>query len=146
VLPPPHHYLIMTELCYKLWRHHTSACQGKCPGRNTSALAVKSGLALPLVTSDALLLVVKTSSVRHVECSDYLDNSLDLRSDLIRFQRLLFHSGTIFENILIVLYCIDTYIYSSFCSAHQSEALPVRETQREESSLERTKRGTWLTS
>jgi len=27
------------------WRHHTRACQGKCkcPGRNTSALAVKSG-------------------------------------------------------------------------------------------------------
>ena len=37
-------------------------------------------------------------------------------------------------------------LYSASCSAHQSEALPVRETQREESSLERTKRGTWLTS
>src|SRR6218665_3305257 len=52
----------------------------------------------------------------------------------------------------IVLYCIVLYcivylhLYNTSCSAHQSEALPVRETQREESSLERTKRGTWLTS
>src|SRR6218665_2571492 len=47
----------------------------------------------------------------------------------------------------IVLYCIvSIHLYSASCSAHQSEALPVRETQREESSLERTKRGTWLTS
>src|SRR6218665_323400 len=44
----------------------------------------------------------------------------------------------------IILYRIYTFISS--CSAHQSEALPVRETQREESNLERTKRGTWLTS
>src|SRR6218665_1904927 len=42
----------------------------------------------------------------------------------------------------IVLYCIvSIHLYSASCSAHQSEALPVRETQREESSLERTKRG-----
>src|SRR6218665_1876696 len=41
----------------------------------------------------------------------------------------------------IVLYCIVSInLYSASCSAHQSEALPVRETQREESSLERTKR------
>ena len=40
-----------------------------------------------------------------------------------------------------VLYCIvSIHLYSASCSAHQSEALPVRETQREESSLERTKR------
>src|SRR6218665_3536975 len=42
-----------------------------------------------------------------------------------------------------VLYYI-VYIYtlnSASCSANQSEALPVRETQREESSVERTKRG-----
>ena len=46
-----------------------------------------------------------------------------------------------------VLYCIvSIHLYSASCSAHQSEALPVRETQREESSLERTKRVTWLTS
>src|SRR6218665_2179508 len=45
------------------------------------------------------------------------------------------------------LYCIASiHLYGASCSAHQSEALPVRETQREESSLERTKRGTWLTS
>ena len=44
----------------------------------------------------------------------------------------------------IVLYCVESiHSYSASCSAHQSEALPVRETQREESSLERTKRGTW---
>jgi len=44
-------------------------------------------------------------------------------------------------------YCIVfIHLYSASCSAHQSEALPVRETQREESSLERMKRGTWLTS
>jgi len=47
---------------------------------------------------------------------------------------------------LIVLYCISIHLYSASCCAHQSEVLPVRETQREESSLERTKRGTWLTS
>src|SRR6218665_468413 len=50
------------------------------------------------------------------------------------------------EHIQWLLYCIVSihllllYIYS----AHQSEALPVQKTQREESSLERTKRGTWL--
>src|SRR6218665_3886937 len=34
----------------------------------------------------------------------------------------------------IVLYCIvSIYLYSASCSAHQSEALPVRKTQREES-------------
>jgi len=50
-------------------------------------------------------------------------------------------------NIEIVLYYIvSIHLYSTSCSAHQSEALPVRETQREESSLERTKGGTWLTS
>src|SRR6218665_2083035 len=47
----------------------------------------------------------------------------------------------------IVLYCIvSIYLYSASCSAHQLEALPVRETQREESSVERTKRRTWHTS
>src|SRR6218665_3079807 len=46
-----------------------------------------------------------------------------------------------------ILYCIVSInLYSASCSAHQSEALPVRETQREESSLERTKRRTWHTS
>src|SRR6218665_1271305 len=35
----------------------------------------------------------------------------------------------------IQLYCIvSIHLYSASCSAHQSEALPVRETQREESS------------
>src|SRR6218665_1084785 len=53
----------------------------------------------------------------------------------------------IVPNDCIVLYCIVSInLYSASCSAHQSEALPVRETQREESSLERTKRGTWHTS
>jgi len=46
-----------------------------------------------------------------------------------------------------VLYCIvSIHLYRASCSAHQLEALPVQETQREEISLERTKRGTWLTS
>jgi len=44
------------------------------------------------------------------------------------------------------LYCIVSLHLHSAPSAPQSEALPVRETQREESSLERTKRGIWLTS
>ena len=36
----------------------------------------------------------------------------------------------------IALYCIvSVHLYSASCSAHQSEALPVRETQREENSL-----------
>ena len=36
----------------------------------------------------------------------------------------------------IVLYCIvSIHLYSATCSAHQSEALPVRETHREESSV-----------
>src|SRR6218665_3307292 len=44
----------------------------------------------------------------------------------------------------IALFCIvSIHLYSASCSAHQSEELPVRETQREESSLERTKRGNW---
>jgi len=34
----------------------------------------------------------------------------------------------------VVLYCIvSIHLYSASCSAHQSEALPVREIQREES-------------
>ena len=38
----------------------------------------------------------------------------------------------------IVLYCIVSInLYSASCSAHQSEALPVRETQREESREEK---------
>ena len=42
---------------------------------------------------------------------------------------------------LVVLYCIvSIHLYSASCSAHQSEALLVRETQREESSLERTQK------
>src|SRR6218665_3241768 len=42
----------------------------------------------------------------------------------------------------ILLYCIVSMrLYSASCSALTSEALPVRGTQREESSLERTKRG-----
>src|SRR6218665_3378132 len=49
--------------------------------------------------------------------------------------------------LCIVLYCIVSInLYSASCSAHQSESLPVRETQREESSLERTKRRTWHTN
>src|SRR6218665_861164 len=45
----------------------------------------------------------------------------------------------------LVLYVfLSIHLYSAVYSAHQSEALPVRETQGEESSLERTKRGTWL--
>src|SRR6218665_2272134 len=35
-----------------------------------------------------------------------------------------------------LLYCtVSIHLYSASCSAHQSEALPVQETQREESSL-----------
>src|SRR6218665_677681 len=51
------------------------------------------------------------------------------------------------ERFQWLLYCIvSIHLYSASCSAHQSEALPVQRTQREESSLERTKRGIWLTS
>src|SRR6218665_1550000 len=35
---------------------------------------------------------------------------------------------------------VSMHLYSASYSAHQSEALPVRETQREESSFERTKK------
>ena len=46
-----------------------------------------------------------------------------------------------------VVHCIvSMHLYSASCSAHQSEALPVRETQREGGSLERTKKGSWLAS
>src|SRR6218665_1196811 len=35
---------------------------------------------------------------------------------------------------LVYVYCIvSIHLYGAFCSAHQAEALPVRETQREES-------------
>src|SRR6218665_2336329 len=51
------------------------------------------------------------------------------------------------ESIQWLLHCIESiHLYSAYCSAHQSEALPVQKTQREESSLESTKRGTWLTN
>ena len=43
----------------------------------------------------------------------------------------------------VVLYVLYTFIHSASCSAYQSEALPMRETKREENSLERTKTGTW---
>jgi len=47
----------------------------------------------------------------------------------------------------ILFYCIvSIHLCSASCNAHQSEAVPVQETQREERSFERTKRGTWLTS
>src|SRR6218665_1202748 len=46
----------------------------------------------------------------------------------------------------IVLCLYSIHLYSASRSAHQSEALPVRETQKEDTSLERMKRGTWLTS
>jgi len=40
-------------------------------------------------------------------------------------------------------YCIvSIHLYITSCSAYRSKAYPVRETQREESSLERSKRGT----
>ena len=41
--------------------------------------------------------------------------------------------GLITSPSITELYCIvSIYLYSASCSAHQSEALPVRETQREE--------------
>jgi len=52
-----------------------------------------------------------------------------------------------FTKWIYCIYCIvSIHLYSASCSAHQSEALPVWDTQREESSLERAKRGTLLTS
>src|SRR6218665_3901769 len=46
------------------------------------------------------------------------------------FSRLIYQAHT------LNLYCIvSIHLYSASCSAHQSEALPVRETQREESNL-----------
>jgi len=45
------------------------------------------------------------------------------------------------------MYCIVfIHLYSAYGSAHQPEAHSVRATQREESSFERMKRGTWLSS
>jgi len=44
------------------------------------------------------------------------------------------------------LYCIvSIHLYSASRIARQSEALPLQKTQREESSLQRTTRCTWLT-
>ena len=38
--------------------------------------------------------------------------------------------------VCIVLYCVvSIHLYNASCSGHQSEALPVRETQREERSM-----------
>jgi len=45
----------------------------------------------------------------------------------------------------IVLY-LSIRLYSASNCAQQSEALPVQDTKRDESSLERKKRSTWLTS
>ena len=59
---------------------------------------------------------------------------------------LIYENSTLlemFSSHITVLYCIvSRHLYSASRGADQSEALPVRETQREESSLERTKRGT----
>src|SRR6218665_102265 len=69
----------------------------------------------------------------------------DISSRFSTFQFL--HAVCFSVTILLLLYCIvSMHSYSASCSAHQSEAPPVRETQREQSSFERTKRGTWLTS
>src|SRR6218665_455735 len=49
------------------------------------------------------------------------------------------------ERIQWLLYCIvSIHLYSASGSVQQSETLPMQKTQREENSLERTKRGTWL--
>jgi len=53
------------------------------------------------------------------------------------------HSPVHYYNLYRI---VSMHLYSASCSAHQSEALPVQDTHTEESSLERTKRGTWLTS
>jgi len=45
---------------------------------------------------------------------------------------------------LVIPNILSIHLYSASRSAHQSEMLPVREIQREESSVERTKKGTWL--
>src|SRR6218665_2374782 len=73
-------------------------------------------------------------------------HTLHPKSNSIKI-KIFVHCQEITHCIFFVLYCIVSInLYSIFCSAHQPEALPVRETQREESSLERTKRRTWHTS
>src|SRR6218665_2180918 len=52
-----------------------------------------------------------------------------------------FVQGTFVRNFCIVLYCIvSIHLYSAACSAHQSEALPVRETQREKRAVLRERK------
>ena len=74
----------------------------------------------------------------------FKDNSLALNQSLLVLGSvgpLLYFESLTFN---VLYYIVSIHLYSDSWSAHQSEALPVRETQREESSLERTKRGTWL--
>ena len=47
-------------------------------------------------------------------------------------------------NCIVLNYIVSLHLYSASCSARESEALPVREIQREESSIERTTRGIML--
>src|SRR6218665_2199083 len=50
--------------------------------------------------------------------------------------KLLNPASVISRCTYYTLYCIVcVHLYSAYCSAHQSEALPMRETQREESSV-----------
>jgi len=50
---------IRCEDCYQ-WRRHTRAFQGKCPGRNASALAVAlaAALAVKVVINTIIIIII----------------------------------------------------------------------------------------
>src|SRR6218665_3643344 len=101
----------------------------------------------------AWLLTVKFDSSNNLFASVHTDciilRSVKFDDETRKYYFYYFNYATLHRPVLVVLflYCIvSIHLYSASFSAHQSEALSVRETQRAESSLERTKRGTWLTS
>src|SRR6218665_1277089 len=82
---------------------------------------------------------------RHSSLAIYLHNLTGLYSG--QMAKMYYGEILYVECIQWLLHCIvSIHLYSASYSAHQSEALPLQKTQREESSLKRTKRGTWITS
>src|SRR6218665_2839398 len=87
---------------------------------------------VPKYLRDAIRLPTSASSL-HSQCHAFSPTgvSITLLHMSIAFDKV---DDNIVASICIVLYCIVSInLYSASCSAHQSEALPVRETQREES-------------
>src|SRR6218665_2625998 len=84
---------------------------------------------------------------RHHENRSFASSLPIKKVVFIQDKRIWVHCYCVAKHALpyCIVFTVSKHLYSAFHNAHQSEALPVRETQREENSLMRTK-STWLTS